>query len=66
MKNVIVATWRESGKMEVFSSLKGFLEYYPDYNEYTITNYLTRKKQPYVKGELHLARLPFTGRKAAA
>jgi hypothetical protein len=66
MKNVIVATWRESGKTEVFSSLRGFLEYYPGYNEYTITNYLTRKKQPYITIDLHLARTPFIRRQAAA
>jgi hypothetical protein len=66
MKNVIVATWLPFGKKEVFSSLKSFLECYPTYNEYTITNYLTRKKQPYITATLELARIPFIRRKSAA
>lgn len=65
MKNVIVSTWRESGKVDVFSSLRGFLEYHLTYNEYTIINYLTRRRQPYITKELHLARLPFISRQAA-
>lgn len=59
MKNVIVATWQETGKVEVFSSLRRFLERNPSFNEYTITNYLSRKKVPYTSEVLHLQRLPF-------
>ncbi|ALI98106.1 hypothetical protein [Rufibacter tibetensis] len=64
MKNVIVANWNGTGDIEVFSSLKGFLEYYPHYNEYTITNYLSRKKVPYVTEKLTLTRVSFNRRKA--
>ncbi len=59
MKNVIVATWLKTGEVEVFSSLRRFVERNPAFNEYTITNYLSRKKRPYATEVLHLQRLPF-------
>jgi hypothetical protein len=59
MKNVIVATWLKTGEVEVFSSLKRFVERNPAFKESTITNYLSRKKVPYANEVLHLQRLPF-------
>jgi hypothetical protein len=65
MKNVIVAIWLESGSVEVFSSLRGFTENYPQYNEHTINNYISRKKIPYVTDDLSLIKTKFVRRKSA-
>jgi hypothetical protein len=65
MKNVIVAIWLDSGRIEVFSSLRGFTENYPQYNEHTINNYISRKKIPYVTDELSLVKTKFIRRKSS-
>lgn len=65
MNYVIVATWQETGNVEVFSSLRRFLERNPTFNEYTINNYLSRKKVPYKTEVLHLQRLPFISERAS-
>jgi hypothetical protein len=65
MKNVIVAIWLESGMIEVFSSLRCFTENYPQYNEHTINNYISRKKIPYVTDELSLIKTKFIRRKGS-
>lgn len=62
VKSVIVALWHESGLVEVFSSLKGFLEYNPQYNINTLNNYISRKKIPYKTDELTLVRTKFIKR----
>jgi hypothetical protein len=69
MKNIIIAVWTEKnsqqGVIEAYSSLAGFMEIHPEYNEYTITNYLTRKKVPYITDELTLMKVPFQRRQSA-
>lgn len=62
MKNVIVAIWHNTGSVEVFSSLRGFLEKHPEYNEHTLNNYISRKKVPFVVEELSLLKTKFIKR----
>jgi hypothetical protein len=68
IKNVIIAIWTHEssqGVIEAYSSLASFLEIHPEYNEHTITNYLTRKKMPYITDSLTLMKVPYQARKTA-
>jgi len=59
-KRVVVVQWKRFAgtDIDVFSSLKGFCESYPDYNYHTLNNYLSKKKIPFENDEIKIERQP--------
>ncbi|WP_222535415.1 DUF6922 domain-containing protein [Pedobacter polysacchareus] len=59
-KRVVVVQWKRFAgiDIDIFSSLKGFCESYPDYNYHTLNNYLSKKKIPFENDEIKIERQP--------
>jgi hypothetical protein len=59
-KRVVVVQWKRFAgtDIDVFSSLKGFCDSYPDYNYHTLNNYLSKKKIPFENDEIKIERQP--------
>ena len=59
-KRVIVVQWKRFAgiDIDVFSSLKGFCDSYPEFNYNTLNNYLSKKKVPYETDQIKIERLP--------
>jgi hypothetical protein len=56
---VIIAIW-SAGRVECYSTLTVFLEYYPGRNYETIQYHLSRNERPYSDAEVTLYRVPVT------
>lgn len=66
MKTVIVVHHKNKAYpecLEVYSSLRGFLENNPGYTEHKINYHISQKKEPYEDDQIKLTRVDFTGRK---
>lgn len=59
MSKVIIAIWQD-GRVECYSTLTVFLEYYPGRNYETIMYHLSRNNRPYSDDEVTLHRVPVT------
>ncbi len=56
--NIILVTWftkqdgngkvYQEGKKEIYSGLKCFCTYHPEYNRETVSSWITRRKEPFV------------------
>jgi hypothetical protein len=59
-KRVVVVYWKRFAgiDIDVFSSLKGFCDSYPEFNYNTLNNYLSKKKVPYETAQVKIERLP--------
>jgi len=59
-KRVVLVHWKRFAgiDIDVFSSLKGFCDSYPDFNYHTINNYLSKKKIPFENDEVKIERQP--------
>ncbi|KQS41002.1 hypothetical protein [Pedobacter sp. Leaf194] len=57
---VILVQWKRFTGLEfdVFSSLKNFCDSYPDYSYHTISNYLSKKKEPFENDQIRIERKP--------
>jgi hypothetical protein len=66
---MVVAIWKKTesqGKLriEAFTSVKGFLDYYPGRSYNTVMNYISRDQKPFEDEELTLYRVEMRKRKA--
>lgn len=59
MTKVIIAIWSD-GRVECYSTLTVFLEYFPGRNYETIMYHLSRNNRPYSDGEVTLHRCTVT------
>lgn len=59
-KRVVLVQWKRFAgiDIDVFSSLKGFCDSYPDFNYHTLNNYLSKKKVPFENDEVKIERQP--------
>jgi len=59
-KRVVVVHWKRFAgtDIDVFTSLKGFCDSYPDFNYNTLNNYLSKKKIPFENDTVKIERLP--------
>ncbi|MDN3550517.1 DUF6922 domain-containing protein [Mucilaginibacter aquaedulcis] len=59
-KRVVLVQWKRFAgiDIDVFSSLKGFCDSYPDFNYHTLNNYLSKKKIPFENDEVKIERQP--------
>ncbi len=57
-KRVVVVQWKRFAgtEVDVFSSLKGFCDSYPNYNYHTLSNYLSKKKIPFENDDIRIER----------
>ena len=56
MRTFIVVFWKETGLVEVYSSLRGFLERNKGFKADTINSYISRKKTLYEDSRIRLYR----------
>lgn len=63
-RRVVIVQWKRFAgtDIDVFSSLKGFCDSYPEYNYNTLNNYLSKKKVPFENDEVKIERLPLLHR----
>jgi hypothetical protein len=59
-KRVLLVHWKRFAgiDIDVFSSLKGFCDSYPDFNYHTLNNYLSKKKIPFENDDVKIERQP--------
>lgn len=62
MRTVIVVVWKETGLMEVYSSLAGFAERNKGFKINTINNYISRRKVAYEDDKVIIHRCRFIER----
>ncbi|RNL55271.1 hypothetical protein D7004_04985 [Pedobacter jejuensis] len=57
---VVLVQWKRfTGiELDVFSSLRNFCDSYPDYSYHTISNYLSKKKEPFENDQIRIERKP--------
>lgn len=57
---VVLVHWKRfTGiELDVFSSLRNFCDSYPDYSYHTLSNYLSKKKQPFENDQIKIERKP--------
>ena len=65
---MVVAIWKEKDtkgklKIEAFTSVKGFLDYYPGRSYNTLMNYISRDQTPFEDAELTLYRVELRKRR---
>ena len=59
-RRIILVQWKRFAgtDIDVFSSLKGFCESYPEYKYGTLNNYLSKKKIPFENDQVKIERQP--------
>ena len=57
-RRIVLVQWKRFAgtDIDVFSSLKGFCDSYPEYNYNTLNNYLSKKKIPFENDEVKIER----------
>ena len=57
-RRIVLVQWKRFAgtDIDVFSSLKGFCESYPQYNYNTLNNYLSKRKIPFENDEVKIER----------
>lgn len=57
-RRIILVQWKRFAgiDIDVFSSLKGFCDSYPEYNYNTLNNYLSKKKIPFENDQVKIER----------
>jgi hypothetical protein len=58
-KHAILVIFKETGEKYLFSSIKKFVEVRPEYSEFTLYNYTSRKKTAYEDQYIRLEKIPY-------